>query len=211
MHFSLRQKDKIDYCWQHLLDSYKKYVKPSAVVLEIGASVTHKTEDLAQYCCKVVGLEKCAERKPVDKGNIEYVLGNWEHLSDFVKPDSIDLAVSSHTIEHVERDLEAINQLYIVLKKGGVALINTPNRKRMGNILIELYKGKRVFPYRDHMREYDFEDFKALLDKSLFCNSYYIMPVALGFQAFQMYLYLRNIPPKLKKFCTFWEAHLYKK
>jgi SAM-dependent methyltransferase len=210
MHFAIRKRHKIDYCWEHLLNSYRQYVTSDSIVLEIGASVTQKTIDLSRYCKKVIGVEKYEERKPNNHDNIEYLLGDWQNLSDFIQTESIDVVVSSHTIEHVQDDLKAINELYIILKPGGAAIITTPNRNRIGNILINLFVGRKRFPYKEHIREYTLKDLNLLLDKSRFKNNYKIIPVELGIQSYVNF-YFKRTPQILREIATFLEIHLFKK
>lgn len=211
MPFSLIQKNKFDFCWYHLFNSYKNYVKPDSVVLEIGASTINKTRDLSYCCRRVIGIEKYKSRKPSNFNNVKYVLGDWQNLSTIIQPETIDIIVSSHTIEHVEHDLEAINQLYAVLKPGGVALLNTPNRKRLGAIVQEFFTGKRKFPCGEHIREYTIHDLKDLLNRSFFRGSFKIVPVAFGFHAGFLHLYTKNVSGFLKEFSIFWEIHLFKR
>ena len=163
------------------------------IVLEIGASNIERTKQLSELCCKLIGVELFPERKPNNFGNVEYLVGDWQHLSEIIPPDSIDIAVASHVVEHVPDDLRAINELYAVLKHRGVAIINTPNRKRLVRAIIEVFTGDRKFPYWEHVREYTEKDLLNLLNSSLF-KKFYIKPVAFGIHGGPVYFYLERCP-----------------
>ena len=126
-----------------------------------------------------------------------------------MKPNSIDIAVSSHVIEHVQNDLTSLNELYKVLKPGGVALINTPNRKRLVRSFIEMFTEERVFPYAEHVREYTESDLTTLIKKSRF-KTYKIIPVVFGIHAGPVYVYNESVPKPLRSLAQFWEMHLFK-
>lgn len=200
----------IPHDWQSILTFYKKKVKKTDIVLEIGASNINNTKQLAKYCKKLIGVELIPERTPKNFANIKYRIGDWQKLSEFIEANSIDIAVSTHVIEHVHDDLKAINELYSVLKPGGVALLNTPNRKRLTRRIIEAFTGERKFPYQEHQREYIEKDLISLLKKSKF-DKYEIIPVVFGLHGGPIYIYQEKVPKALRKFANFWEIHLYKK
>jgi ubiquinone/menaquinone biosynthesis C-methylase UbiE len=198
-----------NYDWDHLLEKYKKLVKLNFTVLEIGASTINRTNDLAKYCQKVIGIEYFNERLPQSHDNIYYKLGDWQKLTKIIPPNSIDLAVSSHVIEHISDDIKALNELYIVLKPKSFAILNTPNRKRLTRQVIELFTGERKFPYWEHVREYTEEDLIKLISKSNF-KKYQIVPVVFGIHGGNFKIYLKNVPKHFRKFSNFWEIVLQK-
>jgi len=197
------------YDWEHMLNSYNKYVNKHSIVLEIGASNIEKTKMLSKYCKKLIGVEINQKRIPENFDNVHYIHGDWQYLSKTIKPDSIDIVISSHVIEHVQYDLKAINELYKVLKKGGIAILNTPNRKRLTRAFIEFFTGPRKFPYWEHVREYTEEDLLNLLKKSKFKN-FKILPVVFGIYGGNIYIYSKSVPNIFKKWSNFWEIHLFK-
>jgi len=203
-------KNKIYYDWEHIINSYRMIVKREHTVLEIGASNKERTLDLSEHCAKLICVEYFPERTLKDSGNMEYVTGDWQKLADFIPEKSIDVAIASHVIEHVVDDLKAINQLYTVLKPGGVAIINTPNRKRLIRTIIELFTGERKFPYWEHVREYTEEDLIMLLSKSNFKDNYRIIPVVFGLHGGPIYLYAECPTKHFQRWSNFWEIHLFK-
>ncbi len=195
--------------WLSLLTAYKKYVKDDYSVLEIGASTPERTEALASRCRCLTGVELMPERKPKDFANVKYKLGDWQRLGEVVEPGSIDLAVSSHVIEHVPDDARAIAELYQVLKPGGVALLNTPNRKRLTRAMIEVFAGEKKFPNWEHQREYVERDLDKLLGASRFAG-YEIQPVVFGLHGGPVFVYLKSVPRWWRKYANFWQVHLFK-
>ncbi len=201
----------ITYDWISICQSYKKYVKKSSIVLEIGASNLEKTKQLSQHCHQLIGVELLPQKTPSNFKNVRYITGDWQNLTNFIKPKSIDIAVSSHVIEHVPDDLKALDELYQVLRPGAAALITTPNRKRLTRRVIEFFSKKRKFPHfkSGHVREYTEEDLIILLKKSLF-KQYKIIPVVIGLHAGWLYCYFEKVPRFLKGLANFWEVHLFR-
>ena len=198
-----------DYSWFSLLQSYKKFVNKESVVLEVGASIFSRTKELAKYCHRLIGVELFLERMPSDFQNISYLNGDWQKLYELIEPESIDVAISSHVIEHVPDDLKAINELYRVLKPGGIAIFNTPNRKRLVRSAIELFTGGRKFPWWEHLREYTESDLRILIGSSSF-KKYDIIPVTFGIHAWPLLFYMKKCPVVFRKVANFWEIHLFK-
>ncbi|OGF47354.1 MAG: hypothetical protein A2536_02950 [Candidatus Firestonebacteria bacterium RIFOXYD2_FULL_39_29] len=207
MKLSIRKK--IDFDWVNIMNFYKKNVTKESIVLEIGASTVQRTKELGKYCNKLIGIEYNIERKPKNFDNVEYFHGDWQKLTDVVQPGTIDIAIASHVIEHIPDDFAAINELYTVLKPGGVAFINTPNRKRLARRIIEVFTGERKFPYWEHIREYTETDFDSLLKKTLF-KKYDILPVVFGLHGGKVYFYFEKVSKPFREFCNFWQVNLYK-
>jgi ubiquinone/menaquinone biosynthesis C-methylase UbiE len=202
---------KTAYGWISILENYHKNVTESAHVLEIGASTLDNTKEFAKWCKRLTGVEYLASRMPKNFDNVTFVKGDWQRLSSVIKPNSIDLAVSNHVIEHVEDDLKAVNELYKVLKPGGVALINTPNRKRLTRHIADIFTGERKFPHAplEHVREYVEDDIHKLLKKSAF-KTYAVNAVSFGLHSGPFYINTKTAPGFLRKYANFWEIHLFK-
>jgi SAM-dependent methyltransferase len=201
--------NKVNADWESLFGSFRQFVKPGHTALEIGASVIERTREISRYCARVIGVELMPERKPADHGNIHYVLGDWEKLTAVLEPGSIDVAISSHVIEHVPDDLKALTELHRVLKPGGAAFINTPNRKRLTRRVIELFTGERKFPFWEHQREYVEEDLRRLLVASPF-KRYQIIPLVFGLHGGRLFCYMKQVPRPLRAMANYWEIHLFK-
>lgn len=87
------------------------------------------------------------------------------------KSESFDLVICYHILEHIEDDLEAMAELFRVLKKGGHALIQTPFKKG------EIYEDDTIvapeqreihFGQFDHVRIYSIEGLKERLENAGF-------------------------------------------
>lgn len=200
---------KVYYDWKHFVNTYRKYVKKDFLVLEIGASSQEKTKELAKFCKNLIGVEIMPERTPVSFKNVKYITGDWEKLTEFVKKKSIDLAVAAHVIEHVRNDRKALRELYRLLKPGGVAILNTPNRIRLTRRILEVFFGERKFPYGEHLREYSEEDLKRLLSASPF-KKYSIEPVVFGIHTKPILFYIQSVPRVFRGMANFWEITLFK-
>lgn len=198
-----------DYDWLHLLNKYKQLVKPNFTVLEIGASTQARTEELSLYCQNLIGVEYYKKRLLKNKNNIQYLLGDWQKLTKIIKPNTIDLAISSHTLEHIPNDYEAIKQLYQVLKPSSFAILITPNRKRLTRFIIELFTKEKKFPHWEHFREYTENDLIKLLNKSDF-KYYKITPIVFGFHFGKIRICTTKVPLIFKKFAYCWEIILKK-
>jgi ubiquinone/menaquinone biosynthesis C-methylase UbiE len=198
-----------DYDWLHLLKTYKKLVKPNFTILEIGASTPSRTKDLSKFCKKVIGIEYHKNRLLKKNENIEYILGDWQKLNKILKANSIDLAVSSHTIEHIPNDVKALNQLYRVLKLNKHSIITTPNRKRLTRSIIEIFKPERQFPYWEHIREYTESDLIKLIKKTKF-KKFKITPIVIGLHFWKIRICYTKVPKVFKNYANSWEVILTK-
>lgn len=199
-----------NYCdWISILKTYRKIVKKSDTVLEIGASFPPKTISLSKNCKKVIGIELLPERLPKNFNNIEYVVGDWQKLTKSVKKNSVDVCVATHVLEHIPNDLEAINQLHKVLKPCGVALISTPNRERLAKVILKIIAGNKNLSSEEHCREYTKKDLIKLFKKSYF-KKYEVIPVGFGLIGGPFLVYSNRVPKLFLKYANFWEAHLYK-
>jgi len=203
----------IHYDWEHFLETYKKYVSPRSRVLEVGASDLSSTKDLAELCKELVGVELYSERIPVGSSvpaNVSYKVGNCEELSSVVEPESFDLVVLSHVIEHIPDDLRAVNEIYKVLKhRTGVAIINTPNISRITRLVLDSIGGARVFPWQEHQREYSFRTFTQLFEHSRFTD-FEVTPVGLGILGWKINVGLNKCPWSLRDYACFFEVTLRK-
>ena len=177
--------------------------------MEIGASRIERTRELSKFCNRLIGVELIPQRLPKDFENVKYIIGDWQNLSEFIEQNSIDIAVSTHVIEHVKDDLKAINELYRVLKPGGVALLTTPNRKRLTRAIIEIFTGERKFPVWEHQREYIESDLVNLLKASSFKN-FKIIPLVLGLHGGPVFLYSESVNRNFRKFANYWKIDLFK-
>ena len=198
------------YDWISLVEGVKKRAKKNSIVLEIGSSVPERTHMLVPYCRRIIGVEYFSDRIPKNFANVRYVHGDWQKLTRVISRNSVDVAVRNQVIEHVEKDVQALDELYAVLKPGGVALLSTPNRTRALQKISDLLKGReRTFPWGEHVREYTIEDAVSLVKKSRF-RKYDIVPLVLGIHTGPFYCYLEKPPSFFARYANFLEFRLYK-
>lgn len=138
-----------------------KQISKNDRVLDVGSGEGYGTNILSKKAKSIVGLD-------VDKGSIEYA--NKKYKSKKCKftyytgkkipfPDNeFDKVVSFQVIEHVASDEEYINEIYRVLKDGGIFIASTPNRNH------RLKPNQKPWN-RFHLREYSPEGLSKLLSK----------------------------------------------
>lgn len=203
------------YDWQHLINTYKGVVNSKILVVEIGSSNVERTIELAKECKELIGIEKFSERIPDDPRfsnyNIRIINADWQNLNKVISPNSVDLVIASHVIEHVSDDVKCLNESFRALKKGGYLLFNTPNRKRLTRSIIELFTGERKFPHWEHMREYIRTDLESLIANSDFSyQKAKITGLVFGIHGMGIKLYIGKVPIFLNKFSNFWEVLIQK-
>ncbi len=203
------------YDWYHLLNTYQNIVSRNSTVVEIGSSTVHRTIDLSKYCRNLIGIEKLPERIPnglsFSRNNVRIINSDWHKLSEVVPPNSVDVVVASHVIEHVKDDVGCLNETFKVLKQGGCLLFNTPNRKRLTRSIIELFAGEREFPYWEHMREYTRSDLEKLINNSKFSkNKTKIVGIVFGIHGMGIKFFIKKVPNFLDKFSNYWEILIQK-
>ena len=205
-----RGTERVSYDWSHLLDQSKRFLTGDSILLEIGASTPARTRELSALCKHLYAIEYFEQRIPANApANVTYVHGDWQRLSALLPPESIDVAVSSHVIEHIPDDTRALNELYSVLKRGGAAFINTPNRKRLVRAIVEIFSGERKFPWWEHIREYTEIDLIELVARTMF-KRFEIDGIVFGVHGGPLWIYTTDVPPLLRRYAHFWELHLFK-
>jgi SAM-dependent methyltransferase len=147
------QKPTADYYERHGLDGdrialwyYARVVRhlcpPGGRVLDFGCGTGFLLRHLSQglhafgYDAAAAGRGQCRINAPD-----AIVLEEWQSL----EPESFDLVVSLHTLEHIPRPGPVIEQLATKLVRGGVFLCVVPNPGGWGRRL----KRDRWFGYRD--------------------------------------------------------------
>jgi len=88
-----------------------------------------------------------------------------------VSDDSFDLIICYHVLEHIERDIEAMNELYRVLHQGGQMYVQTPFKSGdiYENASIKTPKERlEHFGQEDHVRIYSVTGLKKRLENAGF-------------------------------------------
>lgn len=126
-------------------------IKEGDVVLDIACGWGQGTELLATKCKKAFGIDIVKEyieaaNSRNSRENVEFQVGNATDI-DF-PDDSIDYAVSVHTMEHIDDDKKFLGEISRVLKSDGRFFIEVPLRMKRPFV----YNKLPVMP--DHVREY---------------------------------------------------------
>lgn len=95
--------------------------------------------------------------------------------------DSFDAITMLHVLEHIKDGGGALKEIYRVLKKGGSAIIVTPNNNRLTKVYSFIVNFVKKSPYKypmnpDHVFEYSVSDIEKVFDQSDF-ESYVIEPI----------------------------------
>ena len=85
--------------------------------------------------------------------NLEFIQGDCEKLP--LPDDSVDVAVSLETIEHLEAQEAFVSELRRVLKPGGLLVMSSPNKRQ--------YTDARDYHNEFHVREMYRDEFAQLL------------------------------------------------
>jgi len=106
-------------------------------VLDIACGEGYGSNILADVALSVTGIDiseeaiLCAQNK-YNKENLNYIQGECTQIP---LPDhSVDLIVSFETIEHHDRHLEFILEIKRVLKKEGLLIISSPDKKEYSDL-----------------------------------------------------------------------------
>lgn len=126
------------------------------VVLDIASGSGYGSRLLADTAEMVYGVEIDIDsvnyaKENFSSPNIEFKQGS---ATDIPLPDSsVDVVVTFETIEHIKDYRRFMSEIKRVLKKGGIAIISTPND-------IEFAEGNHF-----HLHEFEYEEFKKLVNE----------------------------------------------
>lgn len=89
---------------------------------------------------------------------------------------SFDVVVANHVLEHIPDDLTAMSEIYRVLKRGGVAILQVPYSETISESIEEPSinnpaRQSALFGQKDHVRIYQLNDYVSRLEQSGFIVS----------------------------------------
>lgn len=139
-------------------------------ILEIGCGVGGIISRLDPAENELVGIDISSFALNIARekhSQITFVCGNAEQLP--FKKESFDGVLFPNVIEHLLLPLEALREIYRILKENGVFIISTPNRLQLGNRIRIIMR--RQLTKRDeieHIREFSLRELAALLNEAGF-------------------------------------------
>lgn len=102
------------------------------IVLDCGCGEGFYVKLLSElYNCKIVGLDhdlellEVAKRRVGNRDNVGFQFGDINHLP--FDDETFDKIILSEVLEHISDDERALQEVYRVLKKGGVLALTVPN------------------------------------------------------------------------------------
>ncbi|HPD65586.1 MAG TPA: class I SAM-dependent methyltransferase [Bacteroidia bacterium] len=122
-------------------------------VLEIGSGMGYGLPELVPKSTEYITVDKYQSKlveQYVAEGKLRFIQTTVPPLSD-IGDESVDFVVCFQLIEHIRKDRILLHEIKRVLKKGGKAIITTPNRK------MSLTRN----PW--HIREYTVSEFQKML------------------------------------------------
>jgi SAM-dependent methyltransferase len=83
------------------------------------------------------------------------------------RDESYDFIICNHVLEHIPNDLQAMKEIYRVLKKGGRAILQVPYKSSLEHTfeddsITDPAERRRVFGQYDHVRVYGMDYFDKL-------------------------------------------------
>lgn len=137
-----------------------KYVKDK-IVLDIASGEGYGSNLLSHHATFVYGVDidlttiETAKQK-YQATNISFLQGSISEIP--LEDNSVDVVVSFETIEHHDEHQEMIGEIKRVLKKEGLLIISTPDKK--------VYSDERNYANPYHIKELYREEFEKLLQPS---------------------------------------------
>lgn len=94
-------------------------------------------------------------------------------------------------------------------KPSGFIILGTPNRDRLASILYGGLIGRRKFPWREHLREYDKMMLYNIVKRVNF-SRIHITGHFLGLHSVAVVIGFNKCPNFLERWCNFWFIELIK-
>jgi len=140
----------------------REHIHCTDVVLDIACGWGDRTVILAEKCAKVIGIDISMEyiqtaQKRYLRENLQYLVSDAMDIS--LPRDSVDVAISAHTMEHIEDDEKFLSEVSRVLKRDGKFIIGVPLRIRRPFV----FNSEPFMP--DHIREYEIGQLTDLIGR----------------------------------------------
>lgn len=199
MHFILRpDSTKKNIYWEGFLSILRNYPN-NGFFLEIGAVDSERINEHSRLLKRLIGLDLNFAGLPKQSG-IPMVNADAQFLP--FKDNTFDGIISHHVIEHVDSDDFFMLEIKRTLKKGGFAILGTPNRRRLIRAVVEALTEERKFPWREHKREYTKQDLLRLVEKLGFQEAG-VFGKFLGIHPYWFVFGFSRFPRIFDKWCSF--------
>jgi len=108
--------------------------------------------------------------------NIDKQIKQEDAMAFSFADQSFDVVIANHVLEHISDDLKAMSEIFRVLKKGGVAILQVPYSETISATIEEPLidnpaKQSALFGQKDHVRIYQLNDYISRLEQSGFIVS----------------------------------------
>lgn len=139
------------------------------VVLDIASGEGYGSFILSKNALEVIGVDIDVEvvnsaKNKYSNDNLKYIAGSVDNIP--LKSNSIDVVISFETIEHHDKHKEMLLEIKRVLKKDGLLIMSSPDKKYYSDI--PKYKNKF------HVKELYFEEFEKLIKNYFKLSSFYV-------------------------------------
>lgn len=198
---------KNNFTYRIILNIISKYLDPPKKILDIGCGAGTISLYLASKGNKVYGIDISGNaikscRESAKKLGIE----NYVHFEVMKFPNKIpnkkfDFILLIEVIEHLKKDGLALDKVYTLLKKGGVAIVSTPSKNAP---MYKLGLANKFDQRVGHLRRYTLDE---LVDK---CKSVglQVLEVKKTEGIVRNFLFLNSVAGKFIRFIKFFIADL---
>jgi SAM-dependent methyltransferase len=162
--------DKIAY--KQIRDNVSSFIKTSAlkydkknkIILDIAPQIYNDAEKYFQ--------KSRMEILDIEKGdNINYQADITNNNKDTIRGGRFDLIICTEVLEHVANPFLAINEIFRLLKKGGILLLSTPFNFRIHGPLPDCWR------FTEHGLKILLTDFKIIKLNAMETKDRFLMPV----------------------------------
>lgn len=103
--------------------------------------------------------------------NADYILDLCETNTEQIPDESFDMVICTEVLEHVNNPFLAVNEMYRIVKKGGIVATTTPFNFRIHNPLPDNWR------FTEHGLRTLFSKFKNVTIESLEDDERFLMPI----------------------------------
>lgn len=145
------------------------------IVLDIASGEGYGSNILSDFAEQVIGVD--IDKDVVDlanqkygKNNLIFKTGKADQIP--IITNSIDVVVSFETLEHHDRHYEMMVEIKRVLKKDGVLIISTPEKR--------YYSDEPNYKNPYHVKELYYDQFRSLIDSHFKNTNYFFQKMIRG-------------------------------